>query len=164
MPKYKRAKNRALWHALALGLTIYIADYVSKQWILDLLARQAYPIKLSDFFNLVLVYNEGVSFGMFQGLGRHQASIMIALTSLISLVLVIWLMRERQENYKTHLWLGAAIGGAVGNITDRFLYGAVVDFLDFHLMGYHWPAFNIADMAISLSMIGLAISLFYQKK
>ncbi|HET6469891.1 MAG TPA: signal peptidase II [Geminicoccaceae bacterium] len=103
-------------------------------------------VELTPFFNLVLVWNPGVSFGMLREMGELGPWLLTALAVLISVGLVVWLRRERRPAARTALAL--ILGGAVGNIVDRLRFGAVVDFLDFHAFGYHWPAFNVADSAI----------------
>lgn len=135
---------------LLLALAIMAADQLSKQAILSLYHTTPPPIEITPFFNLVMVWNRGMSFGLFS---EHDALVaMIGITLSITLGVVVWLWRTQEA------WLGwplgMVIGGAVGNIIDRFRFGAVADFFDVHVAGYHWPAFNIADSAI---VIGVAI-------
>jgi signal peptidase II len=141
--------------ALLLALCVLGLDQGSKTAILGAYAKGVLPLTLLPFFNLVRVMNTGISFGMLTSL-PVSASLLITLgTSLIAGVIVLWLLRA----HETHviLALGFIIGGAVGNILDRLRLGAVVDFLDFHIGHYHWPAFNVADSAI---FIGVVILLF----
>ena len=104
------------------------------------------PVEVAPFFNLVLVWNTGVSFGMLADAGGAAPWILVGLALLIAGVVAAWLARERRALPRFALWL--VLAGALGNIVDRVRFGAVVDFLDFHLGGYHWPAFNVADSAI----------------
>ncbi len=133
----------APWCGLAAALTVLALDQTSKAIVLALLIE---PITVTEFFNVVLVWNRGVSFGMLGGLGAAAPWLLIGLALAVAGVLMVWLWRETR--LLTGLALGMVIGGAIGNAIDRVRFGAVVDFLDFHLSGYHWPAFNVADSAI----------------
>ena len=101
------------------------------------------PIAVTSFFNLVMVWNRGVSFGMFAGWDAKW--FLTALSAVICGVLLYW---SRDFSRAKLLCTGMIIGGAIGNVIDRFIYGAVADFFDMHVAGHHWPAFNIADMCI----------------
>lgn len=135
---------------LPLALAVLAVDQLSKLWLLGLVGPYE-AIRLLPFFNLVMVWNTGVSFGMLGGaeLGPWP---FVALSALITAGLLVWLWRL--EGRLLAAAVGAVIGGAVGNMVDRVVYGAVADFFDFHLMGYHWPAFNVADAAI---VVGVAL-------
>ena len=145
---------------LGLGLRIaavsLLLDQVSKWLILnvvDLPAKQV--IEITSFFNLAMVWNRGVSFGLFSAesdAGRYAlAGFAIAITGFLT----VWL--KRVESKFLAISLGLVIGGAIGNVIDRLIYGAVADFLDFHALGYHFYTFNVADTAISL---GVAMLIF----
>ena len=137
---------------LTLAAVVLLLDQVSKWWILEMVMQPPQIIPLLPFFNLVLVKNFGVSFGMFAGLGAIWPLVAIALVIMGGLT--YWL--RSVENRLLATGLGFVIGGAAGNVIDRFRYGAVIDFLDFHAAGWHWPAFNLADVAIP---VGAAIIL-----
>lgn len=107
-----------------------------------------WQIEVTGFFNLVMVWNTGVSFGLFSGIDARWLLIVVSLA--IAVALAIWMWRA--DNHWLVLALALVIGGAIGNVIDRFWHGAVVDFLDFHLYGWHWPAFNIADSAICIGV------------
>lgn len=142
--------------ALSVGLTlaalVVAADQALKWWIVERLMQPPQVFPLSGFFNVVLTWNRGVSFGLFNRESLFSAWGLPALALVIVGVLAVWLARA--ENRRVALGIGAVIGGALGNVVDRLTYGAVVDFLDFHLGGWHWPAFNLADAAIT---VGAAI-------
>ena len=104
------------------------------------------PLEVTSFFNLVLVWNPGISFGMFRGAPEWGRWALVLGTLLIAAGLVYWLRREPRLLSRLAIW--AILAGAVGNLMDRLRFGAVVDFLDLHAFGYHWPAFNVADSAI----------------
>lgn len=109
--------------------------------------------KVADFLNLVLVGNQGVSFSLFSSPDELRRWIILGLTSLVILVLFIWFLRSKKATLIAGLSL--VIGGAIGNIIDRVRLDAVIDFIDFHMMGWHWPAFNLADSFIFVGVIFL---------
>ena len=116
-------------------------------------------IEVTSFFNLVYVLNKGVSFSMLSNTGP---AILTSLAILISLSIVYFMFKEKDAVSRTSLAL--ILGGAVGNIVDRIHIGAVIDFLDFHALGYHWPAFNVADSAICIGVMLLLYQMTFMKK
>lgn len=137
----------------ALAVLVLAADQATKHLAL-LRLDEAAAVEVTPFLNLVLVWNRGVSFGMLAGAGRAAPWVLVALAAAIGAFVAAWLWRERRALPRLALWL--VLAGAVGNIVDRLRFGAVVDFLDFHLRGLHWPAFNVADSAI---VVGAALLL-----
>lgn len=138
---------------LVLFAAIFVADRLSKEILVPLLDGQD-PIVVTGFFNLVMVWNRGVSFGLFQqgdDVGRY---LLTGFAVVVGLLLVIWMLRSTTRLAVTGLALVAA--GALGNAYDRMVFGAVADFLDFHLSGYHFWAFNVADSAITIG-VGLLL-------
>ncbi len=131
--------------AIAVALAVLIVDQASKAWLIDALAAAEGAIHVTGFFNLVMVWNTGVSFGLFGGANLGPWPF-VALSGAIVVALAVWLWRA--ETGWLAAAIGAVVGGAIGNVVDRVLRGAVADFFDFHLAGQHWPAFNVADMAI----------------
>jgi signal peptidase II len=133
-----------------LGLTVAVLlvglDQLTKWVALDVLDLAAQPIMVTPFFNLVMVWNRGVSFGMLNSVGELAPWLLSGFSLGVVIGLLFWL--RRSEHPLMAIGLGLVIGGAIGNVVDRLRYGAVVDFLDFHLAGYHWPAFNMADAGI----------------
>lgn len=138
---------------LALALAVLAADQLVKFWLIGLLAESG-PIGLLPCFDLVLVWNPGVSFGLLGGAALGPWPF-VALSAVISSGLLVWLWRL--EGRLLAAAVGAVIGGAVGNAVDRLAYGAVADFFDFHVMGYHWPAFNVADGAITVGVAAIVL-------
>ena len=140
---------------LGLGLRVAVIalflDQISKWYLLnsfDMPGRQL--VEVTNFFNLRMVWNKGVSFGLLSAqtdLGRY---VLIGFAMAVVGFLVVWL--SRVHNRLLAWSIGLVIGGAVGNVIDRVLYGAVADFFDFHALGYHFYTFNVADMAISLGV------------
>jgi signal peptidase II len=105
-----------------------------------------HAVAVTPFLNLVVVWNRGVSFGMFASAAALMPWLLSGLALAVVVALGFWLRRVAHP--LTGVALGLIIGGALGNVIDRVRFGAVVDFLDFHALGYHWPAFNVADSAI----------------
>ena len=139
---------------LGLVIALFIADLITKQWMLSLVFEPPRVIEITPFFNLVPVWNSGVSFGL---LAEYAYLVGFAIP-LIALVVVIWLWRQLPLLGAAGQYAAGFIaGGAAGNVLDRLRFGKVVDFLDFHLYGYHWPAFNLADISIFL---GVALWLY----
>jgi signal peptidase II len=143
---------------VAIILAVLVADQLSKLWIADLFAEGRRVIEITSFFNIVEVWNPGVSFGMGAALGPW---VLTGLAVVISVALFIWLLRA--ETGLLQIALSLLIGGAVGNVIDRVRFGAVYDFLDVHVMGYHWPAFNVADSAITVGAVMLLFDSLFGK-
>ena len=139
---------------LRLGLgcaAIVIAlDQLSKWVILTVVMDPPQIIEVTKFFNLVLVGNRGVSFGLFASDAVWVQPVFAGFALLVAVFLAVWM--RCAANWFLALSLGMIIGGALGNAIDRLWHGAVVDFLDFHVAGYHWPAFNVADSAICIGV------------
>jgi len=131
---------------LVIALVVLVLDQLTKWAALDLLDLGARSIVVTPYFNLVLVWNRGVSFGMLDGIGAITPWLLSGLALGVVIGLLFWL--KQSAHPLIAVGLGMVIGGAFGNVVDRMRYGAVVDFLDFHVAGYHWPAFNIADAGI----------------
>ena len=146
-----------------IAIFAFFIDQLSKWWILAFVMAPPKIIPVTPFFNLVLAWNKGVSFGMFSEQGDSSVWILSAIAILITLVLIFWLIKAK--TIITAIGIGAIIGGAIGNVIDRLTHGAVLDFLDFYVNNFHWPAFNAADSFITIGAITLIWeSLFYQHK
>lgn len=146
-------RSRRFTLGLGLALAILALDQLSKWWIVERVMAPPRVIPVTPFFNLVMGWNRGVSFGMFNWDSVATAWIFSALALVIVAVLLVWMARDDRASCAAAL--GLVIGGALGNVIDRVRFGAVADFLDFHAFGYHWPAFNVADTAISLGALAL---------
>lgn len=146
-----------------LMVLVALIDQLTKWWVLDFFSQPPFRYFVTPNFNLVLHFNKGMSFGLFSNGHDLMPYVFIVVAMLIMGFLVTWLLRA--QNMVVVFGLGLVLGGAVGNVVDRLRFGAVVDFLDFHAFGYHWPAFNVADSAIVGGVILLLIeNLFWQKK
>lgn len=142
---------------LALTALVLVLDQASKVWVLASFRLMESQI-VTPCFNLVFVFNSGAAFSLLAGAGGWQKWFFVVLALGISLWLLGLLRRHAQERLMPAA-LSLILGGAVGNLIDRLRFDAVVDFLDFHLAGYHFPAFNVADSAIT---IGVALMLLHQ--
>ena len=132
---------------LATAVLVLALDQTSKYWILHELDLPALgQIVLLPVLNLTMVWNHGVTFGLLNNFGPWSAWLLTAAALLIVLALALWL--RRAETRRVAAALGAIAGGAVGNVTDRLRYGAVVDFIHAHLGSWSWYVFNVADAAI----------------
>ena len=143
------------WPALALAVLVLVLDQASKWWILAEVMQLQRVIEVTSFFNLVLVWNRGVSFGLLDQDSEIGPWLLVALAAAIVAGLLVWL--RRAPGPWPILAVGLIVGGAVGNAVDRVRFGAVLDFLDLHAAGYHWPAFNLADSAIVAGVAVLVI-------
>jgi signal peptidase II len=138
-----------------IALLVILFDQLSKWWILNVTMVPPRIIPVTSFFDLVLVHNRGASFGIFSDAPGWASVALIVFAILISVALAIWMWRAQETLLAVALAM--VIGGAIGNVIDRIRFGAVVDFLDFHVGGWHWPAFNIADSAITVGVILLIL-------
>lgn len=139
--------------ALVAGL-VFILDQATKLWlyhVVDIGARP--PIAVTGFFDLMLVWNRGVSYGLFQQEGAIGPWVLVVLSLAAAVGLSIWL--SRTTSGFVGVALGLIIGGALGNAVDRAAYGAVLDFAHLHAFGYSWYVFNLADAAIVAGVVGL---------
>lgn len=149
--------------ASLFGGCVFFFDQLTKWVILEHVMAPPRIIEVTSFFNLVLVWNNGVSFGLFNTDSPYNQWVLSALAILICGGLLLW-MRKETDRFVV-VALACIIGGALGNVVDRLRFGAVTDFLDFHAGGYHWPAFNIADAGVVIGAMLLVFdSLFPAKK
>ena len=146
---------------LAITLLVVGSDQLTKMWALESFFSPPRVIVVFEWFNLVPVWNTGISFGMFAGYSDWMPAIISGITIIISLVLLAWLLVT--VSVVTKLALSLILGGAVGNIIDRIRFGAVIDFVDIHFMDFHWPAFNIADSAITIGVALFLLDSFLKK-
>ena len=146
------------WNYLWITLLIFAADQASKAHVAARFAYDTVIPVIPGFFRLVRVENRGIAFGMFSDSSSEAASRALILVSAAALILIIALLWQNQPSARlTNIGLALIFGGAAGNLVDRLTRGHVVDFLDFYVGTYHWPAFNIADSAIT---VGAAVLLW----
>lgn len=147
---------------LGFVLLVIVLDQLSKDWVLANVAPLvAQP--LNSFFNLVLIMNPGAAFSFLSDAGGWQKWFFVALALGISGVL-LRLLHFHAHDILLSSGVALVIGGALGNVIDRLRFDAVVDFLDFHMLGYHWPAFNVADSAITIGVVLMLVHQLRQPK
>ncbi len=132
---------------LGLSALIVILDQITKLWISHHFIYGEHLV-VTDFFNLVLAHNSGAAFSFLSDAGGWQRWLFTAI-AVIAAVWITWLLRKHEHEKLFCFTLALILGGALGNLIDRIVYGYVVDFLDFYWGSYHFPAFNVADAAIT---------------
>jgi signal peptidase II len=152
--------NLRLW--LALAGTVIVLDQITKAWIVAAF-RLGESFSITSFFDLVFVFNAGAAFSFLRDAGGWQKWFFVALALAISAGIVVMLRQHAHEKLLPAA-LALILGGALGNVVDRLRFGAVVDFLDFHWGAAHFPAFNVADSAISLGVMLMLWQQFAHKE
>lgn len=146
------------WLWLLVSLVVIIGDQLSKHYILaHLLPYQS--IAILPVMNFTLAFNTGSAFNFLAQSGVWHVWFFMGFTTIVSAILVVWLWRLPQKAYFAALALSLIVGGAVSNLIDRILLGHVIDFIDLYYKNYHWPIFNVADAAICVGAVLLAINL-----
>ena len=147
---------------LALATGVFVVDQLTKTWALERLSPVQPLVVVPGFFHLTLVLNPGVAFGILGGVpaGWRWLVMVFSLTALVLLCsLAVRIMPA--GGWLSRTAIGLVLGGAAGNLLDRWRFGAVVDFLDVFWRAYHWPAFNVADSAITVGVVLLAAELAF---
>jgi signal peptidase II len=146
----------------ALSAVVVVFDYLSKIAVLGSFSPGE-SRAVTPFFNLVLVFNKGAAFSFLAGAQGWQTFFFAAVAVVASFVIAFLILRNKDKKLFCG-GLGLILGGALGNLYDRVAYGQVVDFLDFHALGWHYPAFNVADSAITVGAVILIVESFFQKQ
>ena len=141
---------------LWLAALVLVLDQITKVLVMNQLAAYQDMIPLTGFFNLVHVHNTGAAFSLFADQPGWQRYFFLAI-GLGASALMFYLMRQTRGRPLFSIALALILGGAVGNVIDRARYGHVIDFLDFHVAGWHWPAFNVADAGITVGAVLLVL-------
>lgn len=149
------------WIWLFVSAAVVWADMATKDWASEVLTLYR-PHEVFPWLNMMLAHNYGAAFSFLSDAGGWQRWFFTILASVVSLVLIVWLLRLPRKEWMTGLALSLVIGGAIGNLVDRIELGYVVDFIDVHYAGWHWPAFNVADSAISCGVALLLIDALRQ--
>lgn len=146
------------WKWYSLSLAVIVLDHIAK-WTASALLVYGQPVEVLPFFNLMLAHNTGAAFSFLSDAGGWQRWLFTAIAIGVSIFLALWLRRARDQ--KLLCWaLALILGGALGNLIDRVLLGYVVDFISLHYAGRYFPAFNIADSAITLGAGLLILDMF----
>jgi signal peptidase II len=149
------------WVWLAVTATVILLDWHSKARVSEALELYR-PVEVFSWLNITLAHNYGAAFSILSDAGGWQRWFFTILASVVSIVLVVWLLRLPRREWLTGLGLALILGGALGNLVDRIQLGYVVDFIDVHFRGWHYPAFNVADSAITCGVALLLIDIFLQ--
>lgn len=144
---------------LGLSGLIIVLDQLTKVVMSNWLELYQ-TVAVMPYFNFTLAHNSGAAFSFLAGAGGWQRWFFIALALVVSAVLVVWLSRLKAAAKMEAIAISLIIGGAIGNVLDRFIYGYVIDFVDIYIGSYHWPAFNIADAAICIGAVLLVLDSF----
>lgn len=140
--------NPAMRKWLTVALAVIVADHLTKFWVSSALDYQE-AVPVLPFFSLVLVYNTGAAFSFLADAGGWQRWFFIGV-GIVATVVIVHLLQRNARDPRLALALALVLGGALGNVIDRVVLGHVVDFLYFHYRGLAWPAFNVADSAITV--------------
>ncbi len=145
---------------MKISFVCFVLDQITKFLVVqNIPLHRGFPI-IDGFFNLVHVQNRGAAFGFLNSPDINWQFWLFVAATIISLLLIFSLTKTAEYNKKLFICFGLIVGGALGNFLDRLLFRAVTDFFDFYVGHWHWPAFNIADIAISLGAIGAALIIY----
>lgn len=148
---------------LGLSLVVILLDQLTK-YIAESLLQFQVPVAVMPSFNWFLAYNTGAAFSFLSEAGGWQRWFFAALAIVISVVIVVWLKKLPAGRGREAAGLALILGGALGNLVDRLLYGHVIDFIQWYYADYYWPAFNIADSAISIGAALLILDAFLRMR
>jgi len=149
--------------AFIIAGTVWCLDQITKWFVIRYLEPYKERIEIGPFLNLIHIRNTGIAFGLWAG-GNSGKQIFFVIFTLIAIIAILYYLLSQTKFSFLKTWAcGFIIGGALGNLTDRIIYGNVVDFIDCHLGRYHWPAFNVADSAITIG-IGLLFLQIYREQ
>jgi len=149
---------------LLSALAVVALDQISKIILAYNIPKYASVPVIKGFFNLVHVRNRGMAFGLMNRPGHSFTFYFLIAASLGAIVLLlIWFRKMKDEDHNITIGISLILGGAVGNLIDRIRLGEVIDFLDFYVGSYHWPAFNVADAAITIGIFWLAVNTLFRK-
>ena len=149
---------------LLSALAVVALDQISKIVLAYNIPKYASVPVIKGFFNLVHVRNRGMAFGLMNRPGHgFKFYFLIAATLGAIVLLLFWFRKMKDEDHNITIGISLILGGAVGNLIDRIRLGEVIDFLDFYVGSYHWPAFNVADAAITIGIFWLAVNTLFRK-
>ena len=141
---------------LFLSLIILVLDQITKTWVSTHLSFNQ-PVNILPYFDLRLLHNSGAAWSILADQGGWQRWFLSLLAIIVSIVIMVWLTRLDSKQRWLACGLALILGGALGNVMDRIIFGYVVDFIDIYYQAWHWPAFNIADIGISIGAVMLLI-------
>ena len=137
---------------LGVSLVVIILDQITK-YVANAQLVYAEPLPVLPSFNLTLLYNRGAAFSFLSDAGGWQRWVFVTISFLAAILLTVWLRKLKSEQWALALALSLVIGGAVGNLVDRLWLGYVIDFIQLYYKNFYWPAFNVADSAITVGAV-----------
>lgn len=154
-----KRKNQYL---LLPALGIIVLDQITKILVIRALPLHDYIPVINNFFNLVHVRNRGMAFGLMNRSGSVFTFYALLFATIVAIaLLLIWFTKLKQDDHRLTIGFSLIIGGALGNLIDRVRLGEVIDFLDVYIGPFHWPAFNVADSAITIGTFWVALNLLF---
>lgn len=151
------------WFCYLFSFFILVADQMSKLWIISRFVPYQ-PYHVMPMFNLTLAYNTGAAFSFLSTTGAWHHWFFLGISLTVSILLAIWIFRTPRSERLQLFALSLILGGALGNLVDRLTLGYVIDFIDIYYKNYHWPIFNIADSAICIGTVLIAIGMYLQSR
>ena len=155
--------NRSVWKWYALAVLVIVLDQLTKVWA-STSFDYGQPWVITSFFNFTLLHNEGAAFSFLSDAGGWQKWFFAAIAIVVSIGLIIWLARLEASRRWEAFALALVLGGALGNLYDRLVFGYVIDFIVVHYEQHYWPAFNIADSAICVGAAILILDSFVSNR
>ncbi len=141
---------------IGTAIAAFAADQIHKYWMMDIYGiAERGRVTVTSFFDLVMIWNHGISYGLLQQDSTAGRVLLMAVSLVAVAALYLWMSNATSR--LVSISLGLIMGGALGNLADRVVHGAVADFFSFHYSGFYWYVFNIADAAITIGVIGLVI-------
>lgn len=149
----------------SLSLAIVVLDQVTKVYVMETMRlHESIPV-IANVFSITYIRNPGAAFGFLSSSSSSFRFVFFGLTSIFAVGLLGMIMvRMPKDDWMGRLSVAGILGGAIGNLLDRLRYGEVIDFLDFYVNGYHWPAFNVADSAITVGVVFLILHFATEKE
>ncbi len=156
---------KKFWFLILSFLGVVILDILTKEYIIHYFPLYSSRSIIPGFLNIVHIQNRGVAFGILGGAAPVWRDILLLLFPIVAMIgILIYVLSYSQQKTGVFLSLGGILGGALGNLIDRLRFRAVIDFLDIYWGAYHWPAFNVADSAITLGVLFLVFSYIVKKE
>lgn len=161
MANAKLSESGLIW--LWITLLVVLLDQASKQ-LVEYMLEEGRVIELVPFVNITLAYNKGAAFSFLASAEGWQRWFFTLIAVVVSVFIIGWLRRLRRNEALIAVALVMILGGAVGNVIDRILFGHVIDFVDFYVGTWHWPAFNVADSAICIGAVLMILDMIRHSK
>lgn len=149
---------------IVISVVVLMIDQTTKYVFSELVPLNASETVLPGFLNIVHVKNSGAAFGAFADRGNLTVRILLAAVSFFALVAIVWIVMSQELDTYGIIGFALFFGGAAGNFLDRIIHGEVMDFIDIHFKGYHWPAFNVADSALTVGAIFFCVRILFMNR